>query len=76
MRYLLAVLLPPLAVLSCGKVGQALLNLLLTIFLWVPGIIHAMLVVNGYHEERRTERLIKAMHRQPVYHPRHHAAAV
>lgn len=61
MRYVLAVLLPPLAVLSCGKVGQSLLNLLLTIFLWVPGIIHAMLVVNGYYEERRTQRLIEAM---------------
>lgn len=66
MRYILAVLLPPVAVLFCGKPGQALLNLILTLFLWVPGIIHAMLVVNSYYEERRTERLIEAMQRGDV----------
>lgn len=61
MRYILAVLLPPLAVLSCGKFWQAFFNLILTLFLWVPGIIHAMLVVSNYHDEQRTERLIEAM---------------
>jgi uncharacterized membrane protein YqaE (UPF0057 family) len=46
---LLAFLLPPLSVLLCGKYWAALLNLLL---LWpmaiVPGIVHALWVVNRH----------------------------
>jgi uncharacterized membrane protein YqaE (UPF0057 family) len=62
MRYLLAVLLPPVAVLSCGKPLQAILNLILTIALfWVGGIVHALFVVHNFHEENRAERIIDAM---------------
>jgi uncharacterized membrane protein YqaE (UPF0057 family) len=40
-RYLLAIILPPVAVLLCGKPVQALLNLVLTLFFWIPGVVHA-----------------------------------
>jgi len=60
MRYLLC-LLPPLAILSCGKVGQFLLNCILTLFLYIPGVIHAILVVNQYNAEKRNDKLIKAL---------------
>jgi uncharacterized membrane protein YqaE (UPF0057 family) len=63
MRYLLAIVLPPVAVLFCGKPVQALLNLLLTLCLWVPGVVHAILVVNQRHEEQNTERIIRALKR-------------
>ena len=43
MRILLAIVLPPLAVLLCGKPIQFLFNILLTLFFWVPGSIHAVL---------------------------------
>ena len=66
MRYILAILLPPLAVLSCGKPFQALASIVLTLLFWVPGIVHALLVVHSYHEERRTERLIHAIERGRV----------
>jgi uncharacterized membrane protein YqaE (UPF0057 family) len=67
MRYLLAILLPPLAVLICGKPVQALANVVLTVFFWVPGMIHAILVVNGYYEDRRTDRVVRAIERgRPV----------
>jgi len=46
MRYLLAILLPPVAVLMHGTKMQALLNLVLTFFFWVPGVIHALVVVS------------------------------
>lgn len=36
MLYLLAIILPPLAVLLTGRPLQALLNLLLTMLLWTP----------------------------------------
>ena len=62
-RYLLAILLPPLAVLVCGKPVQALLNLLLTLCFWVPGAVHAILVANDYYEDRRQQTLLAAMAR-------------
>ena len=63
MLYLLALLLPPLAVLLCGKPFQALLNLVLTLLGWLPGAIHAILVVNNHENDRRTERIIRSVGR-------------
>ncbi|MGE9267963.1 MAG: YqaE/Pmp3 family membrane protein [Verrucomicrobiales bacterium] len=43
---IIAVLLPPLAVgLKAGFGGSFLLNLVLTLIFWLPGLIHALLVV-------------------------------
>ncbi len=66
MRYLLAILLPPVAVLFCGRPIQALLNLVLTLCLWVPGVIHAVLVVNQDVEDDRNEKLVRAIERYGV----------
>ena len=65
MLYLIAVVLPPLAVLLCGKPFQAILNVILTVALWVPGLIHAVFVVHNYYEDQRTERLMRAVRRPP-----------
>ncbi len=62
MRYLLAILLPPVAVLLCGKPFQALLNLLLCVLLlWVGGAVHAILVVNDYYADRRVRQVVEAI---------------
>lgn len=61
MLYLLAILLPPLAVLLCGKPMQAVLNCALTLFLWIPGMIHAFMVVNSHLADKRQDRLIREM---------------
>ena len=61
MRYFWCVVLPPVAVLLCGKPGQFLLNILLTCLLWIPGVIHAWGVTSSYYADRRQGRLIKAM---------------
>lgn len=45
--YLLAIILPPVAVLMTGRPLQVLLNVLLTIIGWIPGVIHAMFVIHG-----------------------------
>lgn len=63
MRYLLC-LLPPLAVLSCGKSGQFLLSIILTLLAYIPGVIHAILVVNSYKADKRNEQLIRAIQSQ------------
>lgn len=59
MMYLLAVVLPPLAVLLCGKPIQAILNLVLTCFFWFPGAIHAILVVKDKKDDKRFQKLMK-----------------
>lgn len=61
MRYLLAIILPPLAVLLCGKPVQFFLNIFLTLLFWIPGAIHAILVVNSHLADERTARLEKAI---------------
>ncbi len=61
MRYLIAIILPPVAVLFCGKPIQALLNLLLTLLLYIPGLIHALLVVNDYYADKRAQRVIRSI---------------
>lgn len=63
MLYLLAIVLPPVAVLLAGKPVQALLNCLLTLCLWIPGSIHAILVVNSRNADRRNKALIRTMER-------------
>jgi uncharacterized membrane protein YqaE (UPF0057 family) len=61
MRYLLAIICPPLAVLFCGKPVQFFLNLLLTLCLWIPGMIHAFAVVASHKADKRNDKLIKAI---------------
>jgi len=40
-----------------GRLGSFLLSLVLTLALWIPGVIHACLVVSDYHEEQRVKGL-------------------
>lgn len=61
MLYLLAILLPPVAVLICGKPIQALLNVLLTLAFWFPGAIHAVLVVKQKQDRENTDRIVAAV---------------
>jgi len=63
MRYFLAIVLPPLAVLLCGKPLQFVLNLMLWLCFWVPGSVHALFVVHSHLEDLRTERMIHELHR-------------
>lgn len=58
---LLAIVFPPLAVLLCGKPMQAFLNFFLTILGWIPGVIHAILVVNARNADRRHKEMMGVM---------------
>jgi len=57
MRYFLAIVLPPLAVLFCGKPISAILNLFLCVFGWIPGVIHAFFVVNSHKNQKSMRRI-------------------
>ena len=53
LRYFFCVVLPPVAVLMTGRILSFVLSLLLTLLGWVPGVIHACLVVSDYQAEHR-----------------------
>jgi uncharacterized membrane protein YqaE (UPF0057 family) len=63
MLYLVAILLPPVAVLMAGKPFQAVLNVVLTLAFWVPGVIHAVFVVHNHYADQRTNRVVAALHK-------------
>ena len=64
MRYFIAIILPPLAVLLCGKPFQFILNIILTLLGFIPGIIHALFVVHNHLADKRTDRLVKAINKE------------
>jgi len=64
MRYLLAILLPPVAVFLCGKPIQGIISILLTLLFWIPGVIHALFVVHSHLADKRTEKIVDAIKEQ------------
>jgi uncharacterized membrane protein YqaE (UPF0057 family) len=66
MLYLLAILLPPVAMLLTGRPFQALLCFVLqiTILGWIPAAIWAALVVNEHKADKRAERIAKSLRRE------------
>jgi uncharacterized membrane protein YqaE (UPF0057 family) len=61
MLSLLAVLCPPLAVLVVSRPSQVAVSVGLTSLLYLPGLVHALAVVDRYQVERRNEALLKAV---------------
>jgi uncharacterized membrane protein YqaE (UPF0057 family) len=67
MRYLLAILLPPVGMLLVGKVVQAVLCVLLmmTLIGWPVASVWALLVVANHNADKRADRMIRAMGQPP-----------
>ena len=61
MKYIVAILFPPVGLLLVGRVGQALLCLLLMISIigWPLAALWALLVVNSAETESRVRRAIE-----------------
>jgi uncharacterized membrane protein YqaE (UPF0057 family) len=62
MLYLIALIVPPLAVLLAGKPFQSLINLII----WIPtlhigAVIHAWMVVSNHYADVRQKRLVRDM---------------
>lgn len=66
MRSLLAVVCPPLAVLSAGSLADAARNAGLTLLLFVPGVVHALGVVDRFDTARRYDSVMRAMEQHGV----------
>jgi uncharacterized membrane protein YqaE (UPF0057 family) len=70
MRYFVAVVLPPLALLMCGRWFQAILNLILCIIGlmtvgigWLLAIVHAFAVIANTNADNRHREMIGAINR-------------
>lgn len=61
MRYLLAFVLPPVALLLCGEKRGLWANVPLTACLWLPGIVHALWIVHRTAEGERTDRVAEVV---------------
>lgn len=72
MIYVLALLIPPLALLLQGKIFQAVINavfwilgLIFILFfgwiLWGLTVLHAVIVINGARAEARTQKIVDAI---------------
>jgi uncharacterized membrane protein YqaE (UPF0057 family) len=66
MKYVLAIIFPPLGMLLAGRAGQALVCLLLMVTLigWPLAAIWALLVVNTSETEKRMRRMLDEQARQ------------
>jgi uncharacterized membrane protein YqaE (UPF0057 family) len=60
--HLLAVVLPPLAVRKAGHAELVPLSILLTLFMWVPGVAHAWHVVGRSRWEREQQFVAAFQH--------------
>ena len=70
MLFFLCVVLPPVAVLLTIRGDRFFagllsffLSLVLTLFGWLPGVIHAFFVVNDYKNEKRFRKIAQDLHR-------------
>ncbi len=61
MRYFLCIILPPIAVLTTGRIGAFILSLLLTLLGWIPGVIFAILIVNKHYSDLKHKEMLHAM---------------
>lgn len=58
MIYILAIFLPPIALLLKGRVGAAILNFFLCLLFWIPGVVHAIIVIAQGESERRHKEMM------------------
>lgn len=69
MLYFWAMVAPPLAVLLTGRKTAALLNAPLTLAGWLPGVLHAVLVVNEHKADQRAQRYCRSEARSEAREP-------
>jgi len=58
MLYILAIFLPPVAVLFTGRFGSFLINILLTLLGFIPGLVHAIIVIRDQKHTKDMERIM------------------
>lgn len=61
MLRILAIVCPPFAVLRAGRPTEVAANVGLSLLFYLPGLFHALLVVDRHETERRNETLMRVM---------------
>ena len=61
MLFLIAAVCPPLATLIAGTPRQAAATVGLTFLLYIPGLLHALAVVDRHYVDQRNEALLRAV---------------
>ena len=61
MLFFLCVIFPPAAVFFTGRMGSFVLSLILTLFGFIPGVIHAFFVVTDYKNEKRLRKIAEEL---------------
>jgi len=65
MRYIIAFFLPWISLMLQGKILSSIICLFLqiTIIGWIPAVIWAFTALNRMYDDRRTNKIIRAMNR-------------
>jgi uncharacterized membrane protein YqaE (UPF0057 family) len=63
LRYFFCIFFPPIAVALTWRLGSFFLSLILTLLGFIPGVVHAILVVNDYHADLREGKLAEKLGR-------------
>ena len=61
MRSVLALVCPPLAVLASGSRADFAANTALTLLFFLPGVVHALTVVDRFTTARQYDAVMRAM---------------
>jgi hypothetical protein len=49
------------AVFLCGKPIIGILNIVLTLCFWIPGVVHALFVVHSHLNDKQTQKIVNAI---------------
>lgn len=69
MMFILCIILPPIAAAISGGFSSFFINLILTCFGWLPGIVHAIMVTNKPIVEEQNEELISTLEKNNINVP-------
>ena len=67
--FILCIILPPIAAAISGGFSSFFINLILTCFGWLPGIVHAIMVTNKSIVEEQNEELISTLEKNNISVP-------
>lgn len=60
MRWVLCII-PPLAIATTKRPGQVVISVILTLLFYIPGVIHALIIVGSYQGDKREQRIMAAV---------------
>ena len=61
--FILCIFIPPLAALISGGILSFIFNLILCCLFYIPGVIHAFMVVNNAKAEKRNKKIVDAINK-------------